>query len=467
MKKLVVIALVLLAALSGFAADSLRVLSWEEYLSWVEQYHPVARQARLQPVFGQEQLRMARGNFDPLLYGNWYEKTFNQTGYYQVQNAGVVLPTALGVELSANYENNQGAYLNPERTVPNGGLVSAGVGINLGQGLLMDRQRAELRQAKIYAESSENDQNILLNRLYLEANQAFWNWRKAYEDLLVIREGLELAIFRYDAVRIAFIQGELPAIDTVEAFTQVQNRTWQLREMERRVYEQQQALSVFLWDENQRPILLATTTVPGSAGPQPWTSADTPHLVERAEMHPELQSLDFLMAHLRVEQRLKAEYLRPKLSVRYNLLSARVNNFPGETGFFTNDYQFGAHFAYPLFIRGARGDLNTTRLKIQETTLETDLRRAQVINRLMAEIYSYEQLSQQYRVYQSNLGALERLLEAERQRFRMGESSLFLVNARENALIDAQMVLNDLRARREIAHARVRWAAGIGWQPLE
>jgi outer membrane protein TolC len=462
MKRVCLILTLLAGTTTAWAQDSLRLLEWEDYLEWVEQYHPIARQARLQPMFGREQLRMARGGFDPLLYGNHYEKTFNQTDYYTIQNAGVLVPTALGVEFSANYENNQGAYLNPERNVPNGGLVSAGVSINLGQGLLIDRQRAALQQAKIYAESSENDRRLMLNRLYLEAANAYWQWQRTYHDMQTIQDGLDLALFRYDAVRQAFQQGELPAIDTVEAYTQVQNRTWQLREMERRYYDQQQALSVFLWDESQRPVLLAATTLPGMTRPEAFTASDKEALWREAQVHPELQAIDFRLAHLRVEQRLKAEYLRPKLSVRYNLLSQRVNNFPGETGFFANDYQFGVQFAYPLLIRSARGDYNTTRLKVQETTMEGDLRQTQVQNRLLAEWNSYEQLVAQIRVYEANLVALTRLLEAERQRFRIGESSLFLVNARENALIDARLILNDLLARREIAHARIIWAAGMG-----
>jgi hypothetical protein len=48
-------------------------------------------------------------------------------------------------------------------------------------------------------------------------------------------------------------------------------------------------------------------------------------------------------------------------------------------------------------------------------------------------------------------------------RFEIGESSLFLVNAREVSLISAQTTLNDLAAKRKAAYAKMLNAAGLGF----
>lgn len=445
------------------AQDSLLVLEWEDYIEWIRIHHPVAQQANLQPQFGKENLRSAKGNFDPILYGDWYGKNFKQTQYYDRQNAGIVLPTTLlGMEFSANYENNSGVYLNPERNVPGAGLLSAGVSVNLGAGLLIDAQRAALQQARIFNNMSRNDRNMILNRLYLDANIAFWHWYRSYQDMLTIREGLDLAQARYKFVVGAYQQGELPAIDTVEAFSQVQNRTYQLREMERRLFESQQQLSVFLWDEQGRPVELYQNTVPGESFADQLNEDDFSYFFKAVKQHPEILNVQYKINMLEVDQRLKAEYLKPKLAVKYNFLTENINNINPETNFFTNDYQFGLSFAYPLFIRRARGDWNIARLKIQEASLDQDFKIQQVVNRLQAEVNSYEQYQEQLNAFQLNIQALRRLLEGERQRFEIGESSLFIINVRENSLIDAQMIMNDLRAKKEIAQARARWAAGLG-----
>jgi outer membrane protein TolC len=49
-------------------------------------------------------------------------------------------------------------------------------------------------------------------------------------------------------------------------------------------------------------------------------------------------------------------------------------------------------------------------------------------------------------------------------RFDIGESSLFLVNAREVSLISAQLTLNDLSGKRKSAYAKLLNAAGLGFE---
>ena len=63
-----------------------------------------------------------------------------------------------------------------------------------------------------------------------------------------------------------------------------------------------------------------------------------------------------------------------------------------------------------------------------------------------------------------NVKSLEALLTGETRRFEIGESSLFLVNAREVAVFDSRVTLNDLSAKLQIAFAKTRFAAGLGFE---
>jgi len=93
-----------------------------EFLDWVRSYHPVARQADITLEMGAMEVRTARGAFDPLLFGNLDQKTFKDTEYYDRREAGITVPTLAGVELMGTFEQNTGQFLNPEATVPSGGL---------------------------------------------------------------------------------------------------------------------------------------------------------------------------------------------------------------------------------------------------------------------------------------------------------------------------------------------------------
>ena len=54
----------------------------------------------------------------------------------------------------------------------------------------------------------------------------------------------------------------------------------------------------------------------------------------------------------------------------------------------------------------------------------------------------------------------ERLRLGEQIRFESGESSVFLLNAREAALVSARLKLAELQAKYAQTQATLRWAAG-------
>jgi len=154
MKKVGLLLFWLLASTSLMAQEGQR-LSFEDYMQWVQDYHPIAIQADLNLRLGQMEVRKARGDFDPMLYGNLDKKEFNQSTYFEKREAGLVVPTWMGVELMGSFEQNNGAYLNSESAGPSNGMVSAGAAVNLGQGLILDDRRATLQKAQLYEQATE------------------------------------------------------------------------------------------------------------------------------------------------------------------------------------------------------------------------------------------------------------------------------------------------------------------------
>ncbi|NND87649.1 MAG: transporter, partial [Flavobacteriaceae bacterium] len=55
----------------------------------------------------------------------------------------------------------------------------------------------------------------------------------------------------------------------------------------------------------------------------------------------------------------------------------------------------------------------------------------------------------------------ESLVAAEERKFGLGESSLFLINSREQKLIEAQLKANDLLGKRLLATASLYNALGL------
>lgn len=441
------------------------VLDYEEFIYWVRMNHPVAQVADLEVELARRELRMSRGGFDPMLFGNYRTKEFKDTEYYEALQAGVEIPTWMGISFQAGFEDNQGQFLNPEETVPEAGLLNAGITANLGAGLLMDDRRAALRQASIGVEVGENERQLIANNLYLEATTVYFNWSFAERSVQVAEEALELANVRYEAVRESFFLGDVPAIDTVEAYTQVLSRMFMLREAQNFYVEAVNVASVFLWDGEGNPVLVPPEVRPQWAGDMLY-EVFVPLNIDIT--HPELLKLLFKREILDIDRRLVSQYLLPKVELKYNFLAenilpAPVDDVFNDSRFFANNYDFGAKVSFPIFIREARGKLGMTKIKMDMLEREVENKRARLEAKLTAGLVKLENLRDQIEIFTQNVELLEVMLNGERELFRIGESSLFLINQRETKLIESRIKLYELIAKEKVLLAEVRTTGGLGF----
>jgi outer membrane protein TolC len=454
---------ILIAFGLSFQTYGQQILTYQEYMLWVRDFHPVAKQAEVTLRFGEEELRASRGGFDPLVYADYDRKRFKDTNYFDKREAGVVVPTWGGVELKGLIEQNTGSLLNPEKDVPDDGLIALGASVNVGQGLLIDRRRAALRQAQIYVESTKAERQLILNDLYLDATETYWNWAADYMNVKVLQEGVELAEQRFEMVKESYIQGDFPAIDTVEAYTQVMDRIYRLQTAQIQYFRTTQFVNTFLWDQNEEPVELLESTFPENVLNEMIFDYSKESLREYIEMHPDLRLTDFDIESLMVERRFRSNQLLPVLKVNYNFLTESFNDF-NTSQFLENNYKMGVTFGMPLFLRRERGALGLTKAKIDYKNYQRDLKLVQLKTKLESEIYNFETVERQLRVFINNVNGLQKLLDGEMVRFDIGESSLFLVNAREVSLISAQLTLNDLSGKRKSAYAKLLNAAGLGFE---
>jgi outer membrane protein TolC len=129
-----------------------------------------------------------------------------------------------------------------------------GVSVPLVKGMLMDKQRAALRQAQIFRDASEQQRLLLLNDLLLDAINTYYDWSYAYNEYAVYTEATRIAEVRYKATVQAALLGDRAAIDTTEALTQLQSRQFQLNEARLHFLNSGLELSNFLWLEDNKPL---------------------------------------------------------------------------------------------------------------------------------------------------------------------------------------------------------------------
>ncbi len=467
MKKLVFLFLILPVALlqaQEINPDAPNVLSFEEYMAFVKKYHPVAQQAQLEISQGEAALLKARGGFDPKIEVDYNRKEFKGTEYYDILNSTFKIPTWYGVQLKAGYQQNEGYYLNPERTVPEDGLFSAGIAVAVGQGLFMDERMAALRSARAFREQSIAERDLILNQILFEAAVAYFDWMQAYRQLSIYEGFLENAEQRFVGIRQNARLGEIPTIDTVEAKIALQDRILQLEQSQVNLVKQRMQLSNFLWLQNNVPVELQPGIIPETEILEDLN--DVLGLENEVlegfsvEDHPKLRSLRAKLRGLEIDRRLKTNNLLPEIDLEYNFLTSDPDY---AQSYIPSNYKAGVNLKFPLFLRKQRGELKMAALKIEDTSLDLELNHRQLENKIEAIIEQLQSYETQIEVIEEMVENYQTLLAAEERKFSFGESSLFLINTRESKLIEARLKQVEIFAK--YLYARAEFFRSLGTVP--
>ncbi|HEY0060063.1 MAG TPA: TolC family protein, partial [Flavisolibacter sp.] len=151
--------------------------------------------------------------------------------------------------------------------------------------------------------------------------------------------------------------------------------------------------------------------------------------------------------------------LLPEVTAKYNGISRDLSKtFNG--ALFDNNYRFGLAVSVPLRLSEGRGAYRAARLKIEQTRLEQITKEVTIENKVKQYYIEWQQTSIQYSQQQQLVANYRALQRGEGLRFANGESSLFLINAREAKTIEGERKEAEIAAKIEKAAVRLRWASG-------
>ena len=413
--------------------------SFNEYLGYVKKFHPLVKNADLEISAAQANLMMARGGFDPKIEVDFDQKQFKNQEYYSILNSSFKIPTWYGVEIKAGFDNNEGAYLNPENNTSNQGLTSLGISVPLGQGLFINQRMADVKKAKIQIQLSQAERKLEAILVLYDAAIAYFNWKRNYDEVQLYQTYNTNAQIRFKGIKELINQGDKPAIDSIEAGIIVKNRLLSLEDSQLKLTKAKLELSNFLWIENNIPVELSDFLIPEAKLDVTIRETLKTNDLLSADFsiinHPKISSLERKIEILNVDKRLKANMLLPKIDVGYSYLSdpRDFQNYD------FNDYKVGMNFNFPLFLRKERGSLKLAKFKIQETEFALSLEKVQLSNKISAQKIEIESLVKQRNLINGLVNDNNAMLLSEERLFTFGESSLFLINTRENNLVTAQL----------------------------
>jgi len=440
----------------SFGQNSLnKELSYNEFLGFVKKYHPMVKSSLLEVSTAQANLMAARGGFDPKIEVDFEQKKFKDSEYYSILNSSFKIPTWYGIEIKAGFDNNEGIYLNPQNTVPNQGLTSLGISVPLGQGLFINQRMADLRKAKLQINLSTSEQKLQAIVVLYEASVAYFNWKKNYTEVKLYETYVNYAQLRFNGIKSLIREGDKPAIDSIEAGIIVKNRVLSLEDSRLKLNKSKLELSNFLWLENNIPLELADEIIPeenlDKTIQETLRTNDLLNADVNLSTHPKINALQSKLEILAVDKELKANLLLPKIDVGYSYLS--------EPSYFDNykfqDYKVGMNFYFPLFLRKERGNLKIAKFKVQDAQLNLDLEKVQLKNKINAQQIEIQSLLKQNGIITDLVKDYNTMLTSEERLFSFGESSIFLINSRENNLVSSQLSEINILNRYFISNAEL------------
>lgn len=448
MKRPLLLALLLIQFFEPAAAQ--KELPVMEVESWVMSNHPLAKTAAAVEERGIAEALAGRAGLDPKFKLEYDRKDFKGTEYFDYGKAEINWQSPFAVQISGGYQVAEGSFLNDERTLPANGQAYLALKIPLLRGLLTDATRIGLRRGELAVDRQRAAADVIRNDLRYDVRLRYLQWIFAARTVS-LNEDIETALLqRLVDYRQLVRQGDKPAVDTLEAtvYLGLQRQTLAIARVEEDLSRQSLAELYWPLDNTDRP-----SNFKGSLLPLPDTSA--------LSNHPQLAELTLALADARLQLELKEEARKPELNLEYYLLGDGIG-LPETNNVLQESYKLGVTASYPILNRKARAGAQLSQLKVIESRNKLNDKSQSLQVKALAYREAITDYTTQIESGDILADQAARLLAAEQELFGLGESTQFLVNSRQQALLKARLNVVKLLFMREKLVATYRYLLAVG-----
>ncbi len=358
----------------------------------------------------------------------------------------------IGANDFPSYNNN---YLTAEL-----GELSAGITIPLLRDRAIDEPRAELQQAELERLMANPFVQRVRIELFRDGAQAYWKWVATMQKYQIAKQLLKVAEDRNEGIREKARLGQIADIEVKVNDRTIASRRAKLVAAERAMQQAGIKLSLFYRDGGGSPVLPPLNITPPEF---PKTRAPNVRMVTKDvqiawDQRPELRELQLMQQQVQVKLRLSENQLLPGL---YFSAYAAEDMGKGKSFLDRNTYVASLTLDVPIQRRKARGKTIEARAKLGQLVAKQRLN----LDKIQAEVRdAVSALDRAYALVQqleANVKLAREVAEAEREKFRLGTSTIVIVNLQELAAFEAELDLVNALTIYFMAYADYRAALGI------
>lgn len=434
------------------SAPSDSVLSPDKFAKQVARNHPSILVSQIAVSAANSKVLSARSFTEPSISLSHDRKKYDAKNYWNLLGGELKVPTVYGVNFYGAFDKNSGAYINPEKSTPIAGLYAGGIEIPIGRDLWMNKGRLSILKARIGVARSEQILRQSINETLYDAMNAYWYWTATYHILENNRKAKEISYQQLQIIKSLAYLGERPIIDTLESHIQWQNRTIIAQEAEADYLSASQELRTYLWNDSLYWQFQDKQLIPSDLEAidlegiliEEYSKTEIDSILQN---HPVINDLNLQSEQVRRDIQFSKNQLLPKLSFKYNMLGGVNERFVAAQTLGTDYYKASVSFGIPLFLRKERANLQLGRLKQNELNYKTQLKSRELDSKLQSSYINYKISLSNTSQMRSTVANFYTLMRAEEVRFQNGESSVFLINQRENMYFQSQAKLINLEIK--------------------
>ncbi|WP_166819861.1 TolC family protein [Thalassoroseus pseudoceratinae] len=443
-------------------------LSLDEVLNSIVRAYPLLEAARQEQWIAYGNVISASGSFDTKAKAGALEAPL---GFYETYRhyVGFEQPLYNGMDVFAGYRIGRG-FFKPwykGRETDEGGEFKATINLPLMQDKIIDERRANLGVANIEQAAAQPMIQAELIDYLLAGSVAYWDWVAAGQGVRIARGLLDLANERKVAIQERVDEGDLAEITMTDNQRLIASRRSKLIAAQQKYQLAAVKLSLFLRTPQGEPILPSESALPKDFPAVESIDPSLGHeLIQTAwAQRPELASLILKQQSLDVELNQARNMALPELDW-YTSVSQDVGDPRKDKGKENKqplELDTQLLLSVPLQRRKALGKQTSLEAKIAQVRAKEEFTRNKIATQVQMALVSLQADLALIEQSQTNLELAEELQTAEEDRFREGESTIILVNIREQATADARAGV--VAARADYFRSRAELEAALGSLP--
>lgn len=433
-------------------------LSLDEVFNFVEEGHPLLNGSRTEKLKARGRLLKALGAFEPAFVNDWELERRVSDG--KTESVGfndtlVEVRHPWGISGFAGFRAGIGNVEVADLAVGTENQPLLGIALPLLRGFMINPENAELKKSKLADKQANLEIQQTRQDLYLGAASQFWNWVSRWKSMQLRQRALQVAEVRYRQLSRQAKEGAVAPFDVTDANQEVQRRLENFITAKRGTEKEQIKLALFLWKDNN-PLNL-TDNVPPNFPRNTATIAFEQIGTDKQQAiqwRPEVALVQLEAERNNIDLDLANNNFLPDLQA-----DAEPTRKPGEFVLGLG-YRFGVTFRFPFLQQGAQGEALQMEGKAQQLKFLQQYRIQQVSLDVENAYSALKRTKERIAASQEALNLARELQKGERTRFKLGATSLVLVNLRERNVVKAAIDLIQAQADYFKALALYNWATG-------